>query len=282
MKPSRSRSSALLFTVLALAIIVVLWYSVIWAFRLKSFVMPTPYAAVRFLLDNRTMLTPMILATLKETLIGFLAGTAFGFVCAVAMSQSPIVQRLIYPMLITSQAIPVVAVAPPLVILLGFGLTPKLVIVGWIVFFPVLVSVLDGLLGVDRDILSLANSMRGSRRRTFVLLRLPAAIGPLFSGLKIGATYAVTGAVIGEWTASNGQGLGAYIQNADAALNAAGVYGSTMLLTIIGVAGFVGISRLERVAAPWKYRSVARGGGWLSTKAVGLYQQTVRATQATP
>ncbi|MGH7239764.1 MAG: ABC transporter permease, partial [Candidatus Saccharimonadales bacterium] len=122
----------------------------------------------------------------------------------------------------------------------------------------VLVNVLDGLISIDKDLLNLARIMNGGHLRTFLVIRLPAAIGPLFSGLKIGATYAIVGAVIGEWTASNGKGLGAYIQTADAALNSAGVYGSTLLLTAVGVLGFVCVLGLEHLATPWTYRGTAR------------------------
>ncbi|MHB1738704.1 MAG: ABC transporter permease [Actinomycetes bacterium] len=246
------------YAVLSFALIAGLWYVVIWVFNLKPFVMPTPVASVRALWDARSTLAQDASITVKETMLGFGAGATFGFISAVLMAQSRHLQRLFYPPLITSQAVPVVAIAPPLVILLGFGLTSKIVIVAWIVFFPVLVSVLDGLVSIDRDMFNLARIMNGSKGRTFFVIKLPAAIGPMFSGLKIGATYAVTGAVIGEWTASTGQGLGPYIQSADAALDTAAVYGATMLLTALGVSGFLCVLGLERLATPWKYRGTAR------------------------
>jgi ABC-type nitrate/sulfonate/bicarbonate transport system permease component len=175
----------------------------------------------------------------------------------VIMAQIPLVQRLLYPALITSQAVPIVAIAAPLVIIFGFGLTPKLIIVAWIVFFPVVVNVLDGLASVDQDQVNLARLLGGTRVRTFLIVRLPACIGPLFSGLKIGASYAVSGAVIGEWTASSHVGLGTYLLSANSQMNTAGVYGAMLLLTGIGISSFLLVVVAEYFATPWRSRAIA-------------------------
>jgi ABC-type nitrate/sulfonate/bicarbonate transport system permease component len=187
-----------------------------------------------------------------------LIGAAVGFLLAVLMSTSKFVQRLIYPTLITSQAVPIVAIAAPLAILFGFGLLPKLVIVAWVVFFPVVVNVLDGLARVDPDLVNLARVMGAKRTRAYLAIHLPATLGPLFSGLKIGATYAVTGAVIGEWVASAQQGLGTYLLTANASLDTRGVFGATILLTAIGVLSFLLVAAAEALAMPWRTRSTAR------------------------
>lgn len=161
-------------------------------------------------------------------------------------------------MLIASQAIPVVAIAFPLVILLGFGLGPKVVIVAFIVFFPVVVNVLDGLAGVDRDLLNLARIMDGRPIHVLWVIELPATLTPLFSALKLGATYAVTGAVLGEWTATTTAGLGNYLLIQNERLNTSAVYGAVLLLTAIGVTGFVLVVGAERFCTPWRTRSTAR------------------------
>lgn len=245
-------------SLLAVLLIFAVWWAVIGVFGLKPFVVPTPPAAIEAIASNWSTLAGLTLQTIKETVFGFVAGAVIGFVLAVGMSQLKIVQRLVYPVLITSQAVPIVAIAAPLVILLGFGMTPKLVIVAWIVFFPVVVNVLDGLAHVDSDMLNLARAMGGRPVRTFMVIRLPATLSPLFSGLKIGATYAVTGAVIGEWTASANSGLGTYLLEANSQLNAAAVYGATLLLTAIGIASFLVVMAVERWATPWRRRPTAR------------------------
>jgi ABC-type nitrate/sulfonate/bicarbonate transport system permease component len=247
------------FVIAAIALIFGVWNAVIWIFGLQSFVLPTPQSAISAVAGQWSTLAPLTWQTVKETAEGFFVGAAIGFVLAVGMSALRPVQRLIYPALIGSQAVPIVAIAAPLVILFGFGALPKLIIVAWCVFFPVVVSVLDGLAHIDQDLVNLARVLGARRVREFIDIRLPATLSPLFSGLKIGATYAVTGAVIGEWTASSQQGLGTFLLSANSSLNAALVFGVTLLLTAIGVLSFLLVMAVESVATPWRSRSTAPG-----------------------
>ena len=249
---------------IALVLIVGVWQLTVTVANIPAYVIPSPGAAFEAIRAQPAQMKELTWQTLTETVYGYCVGALFGFLLAVVMSQIPIVQRLLYPALITSQAVPIVAVAAPLVIIFGFGLTPKLIIVAWTVFFPVVVNVLDGLSSVDRDQLNLARLLGGSKLRTFLIVRLPACVGPLFSGLKIGASYAVSGAVVGEWTASSGVGLGTYLLSANAQLNTAGVYGAMLLLTAIGIGSFLTVQTAEYFLTPWRHRSVAprylRGG----------------------
>lgn len=252
--------------VLAIALIFAIWNLVIVIGSLKSYVLPTPQSAISYVASNWSTLDPLTLQTVKETVVGFFIGAIVGFVLAIAMSASRLVQRLVYPTLIISQAVPIVAMAPPLVLIFGFGLLPKLIIVALIVFFPVAVSVLDGLAHIDADLINLSHVLGARRSREFIHIRLPATLSPLFSGLKIGATYAVTGAVIGEWTASSNQGLGTFILSANSSFNAAAVFGATILLTVIGVVSFLLVSAVESLVTPWRSRSTARRGFRLETR----------------
>ncbi len=247
-----------LIPVAAVLGVFVLWGLIVRLFDVKAYLVPSPSDALRAIGDQWDVLRPLTLTTLKETVIGFVVGAAVGFVLAVVMSRWSIVQRVVYPVLIASQAIPVVAIAAPLVILLGFGLGPKVVIVAFIVFFPVVVNVLDGLASVDRDLLNLARIMNGRPARVLLLIELPATLTPLFSALKLGATYAVTGAVLGEWTASLTPGLGNYLLIQNSRLNTPAVYAAVLLLTAIGVTGFLLVLALERLCTPWRTRSTAR------------------------
>ncbi|MGE8189008.1 ABC transporter permease [Pseudomonas sp. NPDC086278] len=252
-----SGASSVFIWVAAMALIAVTWQLVIWVSGIPQYVIPSPASAFSTLAENWPRLKILTAQTLYETVTGYVIGALVGFVLALIMGQSRFILRLVMPALIVSQAVPIVAIAAPLVIIFGFGLTPKLIIVAWIVFFPVVVNVLDGMASVDRDMINLARLMGGSRLRVFLIVRLPACVGPLFSGLKIGATYAVTGAVIGEWTASAGQGLGTYLITANAQMNTAGVYAAMLLLTAIGVGSFLIILGLETIATPWRSRSTA-------------------------
>jgi ABC-type nitrate/sulfonate/bicarbonate transport system permease component len=256
----RKTAVRLVMAALAVGLIFGVWNLVIFAFNLKAYALPTPQSSVSAIYHRWSIFQPLTVQTIRETAYGFLIGAAIGFFLGVFMSASKTVQRLVYPALITSQAVPIVAIAAPLAILFGFGVLPKLVIVAWVVFFPVVVNVLDGLAHVDRDLVNLARVMGAKRTRAFLAIQLPATLSPLFSGLKIGATYAVTGAVIGEWVASAQQGLGTYLLTANASLDTQGVMGATILLTAIGVASFLLVMAVEVLATPWRTRSTARRG----------------------
>jgi ABC-type nitrate/sulfonate/bicarbonate transport system permease component len=245
------------FAIAAIALIFGAWNAVIWVFGLQPYVLPTPQSAILAIVGQWSTLAPLTWQTVKETAEGFFIGAAVGFVLAVVMSAFRPVQRLIYPALISSQAVPIVAIAAPLVILFGFGTLPKLIIVAWIVFFPVVVNVLDGLAHIDQDLVNLSRAMGARRTREFIHIRLPATLTPLFSGLKIGATYAVTGAVIGEWTASSQQGLGTYLLSANSSFSVQVVFGVTLLLTAIGIFSFLLVMAVESVATPWRRRATA-------------------------
>lgn len=261
----------------AMVMILVAWQFVVWAFAFPAYVIPPPHFAFGFLIEQWPRLQRLSGETLFETAVGYGLGALIGFALALAMGQLRIVQRLVMPALIVSQAVPVVAIAAPLVIVFGFGLTPKLIIVAWIVFFPVVINVLDGLAALDRDMTNLARLMGGSGLRTFLIVKLPACIGPLFSGLKIGATYAVSGAVIGEWTASSKQGLGTFLLTANAQMNTAGVYATVILLTSIGVGSFLIVLWLETLCTPWRTRATAPR--WLRSVPAGKMPVTALNTR---
>ncbi|MGH2910395.1 MAG: ABC transporter permease, partial [Solirubrobacteraceae bacterium] len=168
--------------VLAVALLFGIWNAVILIGNLKPYVLPTPQSAVSQVVDNWHTLRPLTWQTIKETVEGFFIGAIVGFVLAMLMSTFKPVQRLVFPALITSQAVPVVAIAAPMVIIFGFGMLPKLIIVTWIVFFPVAVNVLDGLAHIDPDLINLSHVLGSTRTREFVHIRLPATLSPLFSG----------------------------------------------------------------------------------------------------
>jgi ABC-type nitrate/sulfonate/bicarbonate transport system permease component len=251
----------LLGSFISFVVIVGVWQAIITVGHVAPYVAPTPLDAWRSILTNWSHLWPLTVTTVKETIFGFASGTALGVGLGTLLSKRRFVQRVIYPILILSQAIPIIALAPPLVLVLGFGLTPKVVIVAWVVFFPVTVSVLDGLANVDRDLLMLARAYGASPWRTFLAIEVPSASTNLFSGLKIGATYAVTGAIIGELAASSGASLAMFQHAQSAQLDAAGVYGTTMIMTAVGMSWFGAVALVEFFTTPWKRRSVARRAG---------------------
>jgi ABC-type nitrate/sulfonate/bicarbonate transport system permease component len=244
---------------LSLVVLGALWQGIIVVFHVAPYIAPRPLQAVQAVTSNWSTLWPLALGTIRETVYGFLVGAALGIFFGVIMAKVPVLQRSVYPVLVLSQAVPIIALAPPLVLMLGFGVTPKVVIVAWIVFFPVTVNVVDGLSHVDQDLVTLARVYGAPRWRTFLQIEVPATTTPLFSGLKIGATYAVTGAIIGEGASgSYGSSLALYQVHANSNLNAAAVYGTTMLMTAIGITWFLLVVATEVAVTPWQRRSVAR------------------------
>jgi len=243
---------------LSLAVLLGLWEAIVVIFNVAPYIMPRPFDAIRAVTDNWSLLWPLVLGTIQETLYGFACGALLGLGLGVVMAKVPFLQRSLYPLLVLSQAVPVIALALPLVLILGFGRTPIVFIVVWVVFFPVAVNTFDGLSHVDQDLVNLARVFGASRRRTFLQIEIPASTTSIFSGLKIGATYAVSGAIIGELYASDGTSLALYQAHANANLNAAGVYGTTMVMTALGISWFLLVVGTEVLLTPWQRRSVAR------------------------
>lgn len=254
------RSAWLNITVplLSIVLLLVVWQGIVVVFHVAPYVAPRPLAAIQSVTGNWSTIWPLALGTIRETIYGCVLGVLLGFALGVVMAKIRVFQRLAYPVVLMSQAVPVIALAPVLVLILGFGVAPKVVVVAWIVFFPVTVNVLDGLSHVDQDLLNLARVYGASRWRTFVQIEIPATSTSLFSGLKIGAMYAVTGAIIGELAASEGSSLALYQEHANSNLNTAAVYGTTMVMTVIGIAWFLLVVGVEVWATPWRRRSVAR------------------------
>jgi ABC-type nitrate/sulfonate/bicarbonate transport system permease component len=244
----------------ALVLLVLVWHFAVTSFHIPRYVMPAPSEVWDHIVEDRAALIKGMRITFVEFLFGFIFGAGAGFVFAVAMDSAAVVRSALYPILIASQAVPIIAISAALTIWLGFGLSPKLVIVALTVFFPVVVNVLDGLASVDRDMLNLAKSMGGNRVAIFRHVMLLATYTPLFSALKLSATFSVTGAVIGEWTASTSGGLGAYLLQANSRLNTAGTFAAIAFLAALGIASFVLVVLVESLLTPW--RSLAHARRW--------------------
>lgn len=242
----------------ALLLVLLAWGAAVCYYQIPAYVLPSPAMTWQHILSDWDVLWEGFQITFMTFLLGFILGAGAGFIFAVLMDASSLVRSVLYPILIASQAVPVIAISAALTIWLGFGLAPKLVIVALVVFFPVVVNVLDGLNSVDRDMLNLVKSMGGSRISTFRYVKLPATYTPLFSALKLSATFSVTGAVIGEWTASTSGGLGAYLLQANSRLNTAGTFSAIGFLALLGVLSFLLVLLLEYVVTPWRSSSRAR------------------------
>lgn len=220
--------------------------------RVPDFLVPAPSAIWRTLGAERADLWANAIPTLEIAVLGFLASLVLGLGLAVAMRYSRVVGRALLPIVIASQTIPLIALAPVLVVVLGFGLLPKLIIVGLICFFPITVNAVDGFAGVDQEMVDLMRTMGAGRLQRFREVEWPATLPAIFSGAKVAATFAVVGALWGELVGSS-QGLGYLMSQQENGFDTAGMFASMVVLSLMGVALFAAVALLERVLMPWHH-----------------------------
>ena len=254
----RVRSRA--FAVLApLAIVIALllawelaarWEIVADALQIKPYLIPAPSEIADSLWRDREILAENGWVTLREVLAGFAVAFVLGLAFAVALHLSETARRALYPLLVASQTVPIIVVAPILVVWFGFGITPKLLIIALICFFPITVNTLDGLRSVDQDSVKLMRSLDAGRGAIMRRLELPAALPFLLSGAKVAVAVAVIGAVFGEWAGSE-SGLGHLMMESSAQLLTARVFAAVVVLSVFAVALFALLSVLERRFAWW-------------------------------
>jgi putative hydroxymethylpyrimidine transport system permease protein len=194
--------------------------------------------------------------TMNEIVQGFVIAAVAGVGLAIILHIFGPLRRAVYPLLIASQTIPIVVLAPILVIVLGFGLAPKLVIVALICFFPIVVNGLDGLRSVDDEFIRMMRTLDAGRWAIFKRIEFPAALPSIFSGLRVAATFAAIGAVFGELSGASA-GLGYVIQQATPNLQTARIFAAIVILSLIAFALFALVSLLERIFVPWAPRGNA-------------------------
>jgi putative hydroxymethylpyrimidine transport system permease protein len=227
-----------------------LWEIGVRAFAVPAYILPPPSRIVATLFVQFPLLLRHAGVTLAEILLGLLFGGAAGAGLAVLLYYSDPLRRALQPFIIASQMVPVFAIAPLLIVWLGYGLWPKVVVSALIGFFPVTVNALDGLRSTREDMLDLLRTMGASRRQMLGKLLLPAALPSLFSGLKIAATLSVVGATIGEWVGAR-QGLGYLMLQSNARLRVDLVFAAILMLTAIGLLLFAGFRIIERRVLHW-------------------------------
>lgn len=188
--------------------------------------------------------------TTEEVLLGFGLSIVVALLLAFVLHSSRVLRNAVYPLLIGSQAVPIVVIAPVLTIIFGFTITPKLLVVALVCFFPIVVNTVDGLASVDPELLRMMRTLDGDRWAAFRRVEAPAALPSMFSGLRVAATYAPIGAVFGEYAGSQ-NGLGYLMVQAIPQLETALVFAAIFILTAEAIALFVAVSVLERICCPW-------------------------------
>jgi NitT/TauT family transport system permease protein/putative hydroxymethylpyrimidine transport system permease protein len=222
-----------------------------------SLILPAPHAVASAMWNDRALLWSNLQVTAGEVLLGILVAALAGFICAVALHLSLTLRRAAYPLLVSSQTIPIPLIAPLLVVWLGFGIAPKLVVIGLVSFFPILVTTLDALARVDPELPKLLRTLDASRWQVLRRVELPAALPGLFSGAKVGVAVALIGAVFAEWIGSS-SGLGHLVQQAIPQLSTARAYAAVVILSAFAITLFGLLTLVERLALPWTHDP--RGG----------------------
>ena len=236
---------------LLLLFFLVLWQAAVAVFALPHYILPSPILVFQTLGQSWEILLFHAGRTLVEVLAGFGAALAAGFVLAVGITYSRALRRALYPLVIASQTIPVIAIAPLLVIWFGYDMMPKVVMTALIAFFPVVVNTVDGLEATDPDLLDLMRLLQADWWQIFRKARFPAALPFIFSGLKIAAAISVIGAVIGEWVGAD-RGLGFLMIRANAQLRTDLIFASIVILSAMGILLFLAVCALERISMPWE------------------------------
>ncbi len=226
------------------------WEAYVRLGGIDAFLLPAPTQVGEALWQDRGLLWADFTVTAREVLLGIVLALAVGTACALALHASRTLRRTAYPLLVASQAVPVVVLAPIFVIAFDYGIGPKVAIVALISFFPVTVNVLDGLRSADSELLKLMRSLGASRLTTLGKAELPASLPYFFSGLRVAATVSVIGAVFGEWAGAD-EGLGRLVLLANTQLETPRLYAGVVLLALMAVALFVLVTLVERLAVPW-------------------------------
>ena len=237
---------------LIVGLLVAAWES-LPSFGVNTRVIPPPSLVLATLADKAGVYADNLMTTLSEMVIGFALGLVVGLAVAFATVYSSIGRRVIAPFVVTSQTIPVIALAPLLVILFGVGIEPRAIIVTLGVFFPIALNTAAGLRSADREIVNLLKSFGADRRAIFRSVELPSALPYIFTGVQIGVTYSVIGAVVAEWVGS-GEGLGKLMLLRQSALGIELSYGAVVLTAIVALVLFGTVLLIRRRVMPWETR----------------------------
>jgi len=247
---SKALNAAWIRPFLFLIFIVVAWDLSIRLFKIPAYQIPAPGDVVAVLQSDWQELLRQSWPTTYATVCGFLLSALFGIPVAMLIAGSRTVESYIYPLLVFSQSVPKIAIAPLFVVWFGFGIIPKVISAFLLGFFPVVVSAVQGFKSVDPDMVDLARAMQGGRFQVFCAVNLPHAMPAIFSGLKVSVTLAVVGAVVGEFVGSN-SGIGYVMQRSIGTFDLPTMFAALVILALLGVILFWIVDRIERLVIPW-------------------------------
>ena len=230
--------------------VLIIWETLSRAGVFPPFILPSPSSIIVSLAINFRSMQYDIFITLYEALAGFIIAIVLSFIMAIMMDSIAGFKKTIYPILIISQTIPIIIIAPLFIIWFGYGYSPKLVIVTLICFFPVTISFLQSLSSVDRELIDLLRSMNSSKLQIYKYVKIPSSLAGFFSGLKIAATYSIMGATIGEWVGGK-NGLGVYMIRAKQSFAIDRVFAAIIVITALSIMLLKLIEFIEKKVMPW-------------------------------
>ena len=234
----------------ALALIILLWWALAASDAVPNYMLPSPGAVVRAFIEDFGNLMYHAATSLQEAAWGLLIGVGLAFVIATVMDRFLLLEKALNPILVITQTIPTIAIAPLLVLWMGFGMSPKITLVVITTFFPIAVGLLEGYKSVDPDCINLLRSMGADRVQIFRHVKFPAALPYFFSGLRISASYAVVGAVIAEWLGGF-EGLGVYMTRVKKAYAFDRMFAVIILIVVISLLLMALVDIIRRLAMPW-------------------------------
>jgi ABC-type nitrate/sulfonate/bicarbonate transport system permease component len=230
------------------------WQAYVAITNINEILLPPPTRVGSALWSDKSLLASDAWVTIREIVYGYLLAVALGVSLAIVIHSSRMAERALYPWLVVSQMVPIVAVAPIFVLWTGFDIRPKLMVIALVCFFPIAVNTIDGLRAVEPELLNLLRTLGASRLQRFRMARAPAALPFVFSGLKVAAAFSVLGAVFGEWVGANA-GLGYEILILNNQSATADMFAVIAVLSVVGIAMFALVAAAERLALPWYYEA---------------------------
>ena len=241
-----SRWSQIGLVGLSLVILIGIWQLIVTVFQVPAVILPSPFSVAISLGQSMGFMWPQLWVTLWETVLGFLIAALLGVLLAVGIAGSKVIEQMVYPLLVVSNAIPKIALAPVFIAWFGLGNTPRVVMAVMLAIFPIVISTVVGLVGIDDGLMLFGRSTRATRWRIFTLIRIPAAVPSIAGGLKVGISLALTGAVVGELVGGN-SGLGYTIISAQGNLRTDVAFAAIVVLAVTGVVLFYLIELLGKL-----------------------------------
>ncbi len=243
------------YPVIAIGLLLILWQGLISFHIVDNFLLPTPIQVLHAFIDDFSILMEHTRITLIESFLGLGVGIILAFLVAIALDRYQWMYHAFHPLLIITQTIPTVAIAPLLVLWFGFEMTPKIILIVITTFFPITVGLLAGFRSVDKDSINLLKSMGANTYQIFIHIKLPGALEHFFSGLKVSASYAIVGAVISEWIGGF-QGLGVYMTRVKQAYAFDKMFAVIFLISAISLLLMKSIELIQRAAMPWTVQNM--------------------------